>query len=94
MEFYISRNISRPTDQPFVTIKFADPVGGHVRVRVYNTAGELIKTLFDETAVAGARYEREWDGRNNRGEAVASGVYLIHMTTPRAVRRGLLAVTR
>jgi len=45
---------------------------------VYDVNGALVKTLVNG-AVAGGRHEVRWDGRNERGESVASGIYFVRM---------------
>jgi flagellar hook assembly protein FlgD len=51
-----------------------------VRIKIYNVAGELVRTLVDEMKNAGA-YSIAWDGRNNAGSDVASGIYFYKMET-------------
>ncbi len=48
-------------------------------LKVYNILGEKIKTLFDEAKYPG-HYSITWDGTNDRGEKVASGVYLYRLS--------------
>ena len=48
-----------------------------VSVEIYNIAGELVVTLLrNEPKPANQLWDIGWDGRNSRGEPVASGVYL------------------
>jgi len=47
---------------------------------IYNLLGEEIRKLLDEKKSPGV-YEIQWDGRNNRGEKVASGIYLYVLST-------------
>jgi flagellar hook assembly protein FlgD len=47
---------------------------------VYDVSGALVKTLVSG-AVAGGRHEVRWDGRNERGEAVASGIYFAQLNS-------------
>ena len=51
----------------------------HVRIRIYDVAGQLVRTLDLGTKLASSYLSREgaayWDGRNNMGESVSSGVY-------------------
>ncbi|MFQ5512232.1 MAG: FlgD immunoglobulin-like domain containing protein, partial [Candidatus Krumholzibacteriia bacterium] len=49
---------------------------GHVSLAVYNAAGQLVRTLVNEvqTPRAGG-FEVTWDGTNDTGQAVSSGVY-------------------
>ncbi|MGB2697124.1 MAG: FlgD immunoglobulin-like domain containing protein, partial [Candidatus Zixiibacteriota bacterium] len=44
-------------------------------LRIYNIHGALVRTLVDEKRTGG-NYEVIWDGKNEKGEAVASGIYL------------------
>lgn len=50
---------------------------GGVNIAVFTTAGELVYR-FPERFVE-AIYQEAWDGRNDSGEEVASGVYLLHV---------------
>ncbi len=63
---------------PETTIEFSLPVDEHVRIGVYNTAGQLIASLADESLSAGA-YKTTWDARDQSGELVSSGVYFYRM---------------
>jgi flagellar hook assembly protein FlgD len=44
--------------------------------RVYSPAGRLVKTLVDTRLPAGEHFV-PWDGRDERGNRVASGVYFV-----------------
>ena len=52
-------------------------------LKIYNIAGELIKTLLETEEASPPRTypqtncEIDWDGRNDKGLSVASGVYLL-----------------
>jgi len=47
-----------------------------VTVQVYDTAGRLVRTLLDGEARGAGQHEALWDGRDDAGREVASGVYL------------------
>lgn len=47
----------------------------HVELSIYNTQGQLVRTLVDATKAPG-NYTSTWDVRNARGEHVPSGVYI------------------
>ena len=57
-----------------------------VSVSIYDTTGQLIRTLSLGFQAAGFYNSREraayWDGRNALGERVASGIYFYQLTTP------------
>ena len=63
---------------PSTTIAFTVPGGSgskqNVALNVYDLRGALVKSLVNGP-VAGGRHEVTWNGANNRGEQVASGVY-------------------
>ncbi|KAA0224344.1 T9SS C-terminal target domain-containing protein [candidate division KSB1 bacterium] len=51
---------------------------GRIKIEVYNLAGQLVRTLIDAQQVAG-RFKLNWDGKDNLGKHVASGVYLYEL---------------
>ncbi len=51
----------------------------NINIRIYDTAGRLIRVLIDEEKEAGI-HDTLWDGRNNEGARVASGIYFYRMT--------------
>ena len=57
-----------------------------VSVSIYDTTGKLIRTLslgFQSAGFYNSRgYAAYWDGRNELGERVASGIYFYQLTTP------------
>jgi hypothetical protein len=71
--YSLAQNFPNPFN-PSTRIQFALPVKGHVSLKIYNVAGQLVKTLQDGVMDAGS-HELTWDGSNNLGINVASGVY-------------------
>jgi len=69
---------------PSTRISFTIPGGSsahqYVRLAVYDVTGRLVKTLVNEV-LPGGRYEVSWDGRNEHGEQVASGIYFANLTS-------------
>ncbi len=57
-----------------------------ITIRIYNTSGEIVRTLFSGHQASGYYISRgqaaHWDGRNELGEAVASGIYIYELETP------------
>ena len=71
-KFY-AKNYPNPFN-PTTKIEFNMPKAGHLTLKVYNVRGELVKTLIDEEREAGADHIM-WDGTNQQGSPVSSGVY-------------------
>jgi len=63
---------------PATTISFAVPRTGEVQLAVYDIAGRRVATLVDGVVTAG-HHEVTWQGRNDRGQNVASGVYFCRL---------------
>ncbi|MFO7654798.1 MAG: FlgD immunoglobulin-like domain containing protein [Candidatus Krumholzibacteriia bacterium] len=60
---------------PTTTIKFTVPRTGDVSLRIYNVRGELVRTLLDEARYDAGTHPVVWEGTNENGGKVASGVY-------------------
>jgi hypothetical protein len=71
--YSLAQNFPNPFN-PSTRIQFALPAKGHVSLKIYDVAGRLVKTLQDGVMDAGS-HELTWDGSNNLGKNVASGVY-------------------
>ncbi|MBD3333778.1 T9SS type A sorting domain-containing protein [candidate division GN15 bacterium] len=76
--YSLSQNYPNPFN-PSTTIEFNMANTGHAKVDVYNMLGQHVKTLFDGQAEAGQN-QVQWDGTNNGGESVASGVYFYRLS--------------
>ncbi len=63
---------------PVTRIEFEVAVTGRGALRVYNVAGRLVTTLREAVFEPGS-YEATWDGTDDSGERVASGVYMLRL---------------
>jgi flagellar hook assembly protein FlgD len=52
-----------------------------VRLEIFDLAGRRVRSLASGVLPAG-EVTREWDGRDDRGHGVRSGVYFVRLTTP------------
>jgi subtilisin-like proprotein convertase family protein len=77
--FALRGNYPNPFN-PSTTISYDLPRAGHVQLQIYDVAGRLVRTLVDENRAA-ATHREVWDGRDNRGRGVASGVYYYRVTS-------------
>lgn len=66
----------------FTTIEYDVPSAQNVVIRIFNIKGQTIKTLVNEDKSAGY-YTVIWDGTNENGDAVSSGIYFCQMYTPK-----------
>ncbi|MCK6562266.1 T9SS type A sorting domain-containing protein [bacterium] len=72
--YQLEQNYPNPFN-PTTTISFALPQAGEVSLSIFNTSGQLVKKLVAGAMNAG-QHTLVWDATNERGERVASGVYL------------------
>jgi len=71
--FKVEQNSPNPFN-PETVIKFSLPQDARVTLKVYNILGQVVNTLVDEALPAG-NHSATWDGKNEQGRDVASGVY-------------------
>lgn len=81
VNFDLTDNLFNPALGETTTVDYS-VLPGHVLVRVYTLRGVPVKTLVDSGHAAGA-YTTTWDGRNENGEIVASGIYLVRVQADR-----------
>jgi flagellar hook assembly protein FlgD len=76
--YSLQQNYPNPFN-PETRITFECPVASHVGLYIFDMAGRLVRTLADNSLQPG-RHTILWDGRDDRGRNVASGIYLCSMT--------------
>jgi len=75
--FALHPNYPNPFN-PATVIMFDVPVRTEVSLKVFNVRGQLVNTLISEELPPGTHHVR-WNGTNNDGRPVASGVYFYRM---------------
>lgn len=65
---------------PETNISFGMKSAGNVEILVYNLLGQKVKTLLKEFKAAG-NHNIVWNGKDDNGKNVASGVYFYRMST-------------
>lgn len=76
--FSISQNTPNPFN-PSTAIDFEVPRTSHVKIEVFNTLGQRVSVLVNEVLSPGFK-RVTWDGTDQSGQPVSSGVYLYKMT--------------
>ena len=71
-------NVPNPFN-PTTTIRFDLARAGHVRLHVYDVAGRLVRRLIDTALPAQRDHVAAWDGLDEAGARVSSGVYLYRL---------------
>jgi hypothetical protein len=77
--YELSQNVPNPFN-PTTQLKFALPQAGKVNLTVYNVLGQRVTTLVDDYMNAGYQTVT-WNGTDNSGREVSSGVYFYRLST-------------
>ena len=79
----LAPNVPNPFNgSTLIVYRLAGP--GPVRLEIFNSLGQRVRTLVDDVQAAG-RYRVRWDARDRRGAEVAAGVYLTRLVHPGGV---------
>ncbi|HUI10520.1 MAG TPA: invasin domain 3-containing protein [Bacteroidota bacterium] len=78
-EFALDNNYPNPFN-PSTTLPVAIPAASEIRLIVYNILGEQTRVIYAGHVEAG-RYLYTWDGKSDRGNPVATGIYIVRLST-------------
>lgn len=79
VSFELYQNYPNPFN-PTTTIVFDLPQSASINLAIYNMLGQVVRTLVTGKLEAG-RQSVQWDGKNELGERLSSGVYLYRLET-------------
>jgi hypothetical protein len=77
-------SILSATPNPFnatTTVRMRTARAGHATVRIFDVRGRRVRTLQEGTLAAG-EHRVVWDGRDEQGTPVGSGVFLYRVDAP------------
>jgi subtilisin family serine protease len=73
-KFELMQNYPNPFN-PITKINFSLPIAKFVSIKIFNSVGELVKTLSEKDMTEGY-HSIEWDATNDYGNKLSSGMYL------------------
>jgi immune inhibitor A len=73
----LNQNYPNPFN-PTTSIEFYTPDRGVAKLEIYNITGQKIATILDREVPAGS-HTMFWDGNNQQGQSVSSGIYLYRL---------------
>ena len=77
--FELSQNYPNPFNA-LTTITYHIPNPSNVDIMVYDSRGKIVKNILRDFQISG-KYSVNWDGKNNNGIAVSSGIYFYEIQT-------------
>lgn len=90
--FALTGNYPNPFN-PTTTISFTLPSSGAATLAVYSVTGQKVRELVSGPLTAGA-HSVVWDGRDNSGKAVSSGVYISRLSMGNKTTAGRLLLAK
>ncbi len=88
----LNQNYPNPFN-PETTIQYQLPKISHVKLAIYNLVGQRVATLLEKQQPAGF-YQIKWNGKDDIGKNVASGVYLYRLETKEFIKIRKLTLLR
>ncbi|MDZ4181999.1 MAG: FlgD immunoglobulin-like domain containing protein, partial [Candidatus Cloacimonadaceae bacterium] len=68
---------------PITTISFELAEAQKASLRIYNLKGQVVSTLLSDGNLPAGAHSLIWDGKDEQGRSVASGIYLYRLSTPK-----------
>ncbi|HQJ46395.1 MAG TPA: T9SS type A sorting domain-containing protein, partial [Ignavibacteriaceae bacterium] len=84
LTFDLKQNYPNPFN-PSTVIAYQVPSNEFVTLEIYNALGQKVRTLINEMKEAG-EYQIMWNGKNDAGDVLSSGVYLYRITVGNKVK--------
>jgi len=79
LNYDLGNNYPNPFN-PTTSISYSVPVSNNVTIEIFNELGQKVRTLVNRYVTPGT-YHVVWDGTNDKGAAVPSGIYFYKMTS-------------
>ena len=90
--FQLGQNYPNPFN-PTTTIQYDIPQITTVQLNIYNLLGQKVRTLINKKQSPG-HYSVTWDGKDDLGKTVASGIYLYQLQTEHFVQTKKMILMR
>jgi flagellar hook assembly protein FlgD len=96
-EYGLEQNYPNPLRasafNPTTSITYTLPQKGHVLLSVYNVLGQRLVTLVNRLQEAGS-HSVVWNGKNEKGQTLASGIYLYKIEAESFAQTKKLVLTK
>ena len=89
VQFELYQNYPNPFNNQTV-FSYQLPFAEHVSLNIYNTSGQMVMTLVNERKDGGF-YAVHWDGKDNNGNILPTGVYTVHLQAGTLMKTGKTA---
>ena len=77
-DYKLEQNFPNPFN-PTTKIQFYLPINKRISLTVYNALGQKVKTLINNELLTKGNHFSEWNGTNDAGVKVATGMYVYEL---------------
>ena len=84
LEYGLMQNYPNPFNSQ-TNINYVIKAPGKVTLEIYDALGTRVKVLYNEFRAAGS-YTAMWDGKDDQGKSIASGVYFCRLNAGGAIK--------
>ncbi len=91
-DYVLHPNYPNPFN-PSTTIHYRIKDNERVSLKIYNTLGQEVRTLVNAAQTAG-EHSVQWDGRDNQGTAVSSGIYIYRLQAGNFIKSNKMTLMR
>lgn len=91
-EYQLEPNFPNPFNSK-TTIRYQIKEAGHINIEIYDILGQQVRTLIDQHQTVGY-YSIRWDGTNEQGQALASGIYIVRIKSSRFIKSRKLVLVK
>lgn len=74
-DYKLEQNYPNPFN-PTTNIEFTLPISKNISLKIYNALGQEVRTIINNQNYAPGSHTVQWDGKDNNGNSVTSGVYV------------------
>ncbi len=89
----LHQNFPNPFN-PGTAISFDLPMREQIRLEIFDVSGRLVRSLLHDEERGPGPHTVSWDGRNDAGQAVSSGIYYYRLTAGKASMTHKMALLR
>ncbi|MCD4828509.1 MAG: T9SS type A sorting domain-containing protein [Candidatus Cloacimonetes bacterium] len=86
-------SLAKRQDNFYCTFALSMPVSTEIEISLYNIRGQKVRTLVSGY-LGGGQHEMRWNGCDDNGKLVGSGVYLYRITTSQGQRNGRITIVK
>ena len=92
-KFILHPNVPNPFNS-VTTITYTINESTDLSLKIYNQLGQEVRNIFSNTKINAGHYSKEWDGTDNSGKLLDTGLYICQMNAGGVIRTNNIVLIR